>query len=97
MTTSATLRSGSDEGWGVLDSEETPGGCLAHFSSAGMRSPEELPLGQKVWLDWEASSQDGYKYRAVRFWPQGSEPLERSSAGSSDLYGSELNISFDTE
>ena len=35
--TTATVRTWSDEeGWGVLDCAETPGGCFAHFSDVQM-------------------------------------------------------------
>jgi CspA family cold shock protein len=68
--TLATVREWDDEeGWGVLDSPETPGGCFAHFGDIegleGFRSPA---AGQRVELDWEAPGfqQDGYDFRALR-------------------------------
>lgn len=63
-------------GWGVLDSNETPGGCWTHFSS--VRTPvvcrddrrevaaiKVLAPGQLVELDWEAARQDGFEFRAI--------------------------------
>lgn len=71
----ATVREWYDEeGWGVLDSPETPpGGCFGHYSDIhappGFRT---LSPGQKVDLTWEAPpgfKQDGYDYRAVSITP----------------------------
>jgi cold shock protein len=65
--TEATVRDWDDEeGWGVLDSRETPGGCWAHFSAVEMEGFRSLVAGQKVTLEWESAEQDGYQYRAVR-------------------------------
>ncbi|WP_329338032.1 cold shock domain-containing protein [Streptomyces sp. NBC_00663] len=62
-----------EEGWGVLDSPETPGGCFAHYSDiqAGRGSFRNLAPGQRVQLTWEAPGfkQDGYDYRAVSIVP----------------------------
>ena len=54
-----------EEGWGVIDSEETPGGCWAHFSVISVSGYRTLHTGQTVALDWEAGEQDGYSYRAL--------------------------------
>ncbi|MGW1529923.1 cold-shock protein [Streptomyces sp. NPDC002159] len=55
-----------EEGWGVLDSSETPGGCWAHFSAVEMPGFRSLVAGQKVTLEWESGEQDGFQHRAVR-------------------------------
>jgi CspA family cold shock protein len=60
-----------EEGWGVLDSSETPGGCWAHFSVVEMSGFHSLAAGQKVSLEWESGEQDGFQYRAVRVVLQG--------------------------
>ena len=63
----ATVREWHDEeGWGVLDSAETPGGCWAHFSAIEMEGFRSLTAGEKVTLEWEAGEQDGFQYRDVR-------------------------------
>lgn len=63
----ATVREWDDEeGWGVLDSAETPGGCWTHFSAIEMEGFRSLTAGEKVTLEWEAGEQDGFQYRAVR-------------------------------
>ncbi|MDG9701835.1 cold shock domain-containing protein [Streptomyces sp. DH37] len=60
-----------EEGWGVLDCPETPGGCWGHFSCIEMDGYRTLRAGQQVDLVWEAPGfrQDGYDYRALRIIP----------------------------
>ncbi|MFI0723712.1 cold-shock protein [Streptomyces sp. NPDC021224] len=68
----ATVREWSDEdGWGVLDSPETPGGCFGHFSHIRMDGFRTLTAGQRVELVWEdpGGEQDGYDYCAVSIVP----------------------------
>ena len=38
----------SDEGWGTLSSEATPGGCWAHYSSVEMPGFKQLAAGDHV-------------------------------------------------
>jgi CspA family cold shock protein len=57
-----------DDGWGVLDSAETPGGCWAHRSNAVVRGYATFTAGQEIQLEFEAAGQDGYAFRAFRFW-----------------------------
>jgi len=65
--TDATVRAwDEEEGWGILDSGETPGGCWAHFSVIEMPGFRSLTPGQKVTMEWESAEQDGFQYRAVR-------------------------------
>ena len=85
-----------DEGWGVIDSAATPGGCWAHFSHAAVSGASNFMAGQSVSLEWESPGQDGYPYRAVRFWPSELEPFERATrSGSGGAYRSTLTLSFD--
>ena len=56
----------ADDGWGVLDSAATPGGCLVHFSVVEMPGYRTLENGQSVLVDWEAADTDGFAYRASR-------------------------------
>ncbi|WKE71646.1 cold-shock protein [Streptomyces sp. WP-1] len=72
-TVTATVREWSDEeGWGVLDSPETPGGCFGHYSDIQGSGFRTLSPGQEVDLIWEAPGfkQDGYDYRAVSIVPR---------------------------
>ena len=43
MTTVGTVRRWHDEeGWGVIDSPDTPGGCWAHYSNVAVTGHESL-------------------------------------------------------
>ncbi|MEU6548028.1 cold shock domain-containing protein [Streptomyces sp. NPDC046859] len=69
----ATVREWRDEeGWGVLDSPETPGGCFGHYFDIQAPGFRTLVPGQQVGLVWEALgfAQDGYAYRAVSIVPR---------------------------
>lgn len=84
----------ADEGWGVIDSQDTPGGCWAHFSSVLVSGYRVLAAGQVVTLDYEAAEQDGYSFRAIEVWPAGREHhrADREIAGESEAYHSRLTI-----
>lgn len=56
-----------EEGWGVVDCPETPGGCWVHFSHIAHHIPNayrRLSVGDVVEFTWLAVDQDGYDYRA---------------------------------
>ena len=88
----------ADEGWGVVECAGAPGGCWVHFSAVVMAGYRELSAGQVVTVEHEPADQDGYRYRAVWVWPQGTPDevpegpaaLERSSA-----YRSRLTLWFE--
>ena len=54
-----------EEGWGVLDSDETTGGCWAHFSVLHMAGYRSAVPGQTVVFSFERGEQDGFGYRAI--------------------------------
>ena len=84
-----------DEGWGVVDSPEVPGGCwvsFAHVKVAGYRS---LRPGQSVALEWEPARQDGFAYRAIRVWPSDTDPDEPAQQAPDGAYTSTLTLTFD--
>ena len=58
-----------DEGWGVIDSPQTPNGCWAHFGVLEMAGYRALTAGQAVEFTWEPAQQDGYDFRAVTVRP----------------------------
>ena len=96
MAVVGEVREWHDEGWGVIDSPETPGGCWAHFSNAAIPGHAGFTAGETVFLEWEAPGQDGWPFRAARFWPVGAEPVARTpdrQAGAA--YHSTLTLSFD--
>ena len=64
----------AEEGWGVIDSPATPGGCWAHFSSVLVAGYRTFAAGQEVTFDYETAEQDGYRFRAIEVWPAGQEP-----------------------
>ena len=53
-----------EEGWGVLDSLDTAGGCWAHFSAVDGQGYKSLRAGQSVEFRYERAQQDGFAYRA---------------------------------
>ncbi|WP_256980475.1 hypothetical protein [Rhodococcus sp. 14-2496-1d] len=79
-----------EESWGVIDSEDTPGGCWSFFSALhpdeviDSRSGtgfdigggvSELAVGEQVDFEWEpAVDQDGYRFRAIRVRPRRETP-----------------------
>lgn len=76
---------------GVLDSDETPGGCWAHFSVLDMAGYRSAVPGARVTFSFEQREQDGYGFRAVGVQVEGAaaaEPVEGDGAG----YSSHLTI-----
>jgi CspA family cold shock protein len=55
----------AEEGWGIIDSPATPGGCWAHFSSLQMKGYRAAQPLQSVAFTFETAEQDGFDYRAV--------------------------------
>ncbi|MFJ4715082.1 cold-shock protein [Streptomyces sp. NPDC088785] len=72
MVTATVREWWDEEGWGVLDSSETPGGCWGHYSDIQRPGFRTLSPGQTVDLKWEAPGflQDGYPFRAVAIVPR---------------------------
>ncbi|QDQ92725.1 cold shock domain-containing protein [Rhodococcus sp. WB9] len=100
MRTKGIVRSWNhDEGWGVIDSVETPGGCWIHYGKVAVERFRGLVPGQQLELEFENLGQDGFDYRAVRAWPVGEEPYDRyaSSRGNSRAFETSLTIVFDDE
>lgn len=96
VTTAGTVREWhTDEGWGVIDSDATPGGCWAGFGSVLMSGYRSLAAGQPVSFEFEAGRQDGYDYRAVAVWTGDDRPAAPARPQSSTAYYSVLHLSFD--
>lgn len=58
------------KGHGVIDSDETPGGCWVHFSNFvgyGMPGIDQLAPGVAVLFTWQPARQDSFNFRAVKF------------------------------
>jgi len=98
MTTRGTVRAWHDaEGWGVVDSPETPGGCWVHFSHVLVPGHRTLRPGQEVELAVEPADQDGFTYRAVRVWPVGAEPYETPAGPPGAAHTSTRTLGFDDD
>lgn len=98
MQTTGTVRFWQDEGgWGVIDSDQTPGGCWAHFAALAVPGYRSLEAGQTVVFEWETADQDGYSFRATRAWPAGSQPhMDEPTPNAGHAYSSKLTIRFDS-
>lgn len=85
----------AQHGWGVIDSDDTPGGCWAHFSAISGDGSlyRSLSAGQDVSFTWEVAQQDGFAFRAFRVGP--SIPVRDSENVSSEAYRSIVTITFD--
>lgn len=86
-----------DEGWGVIDTDQTPAGCWAPFSAVAIEGYRKFSPGQSVELEWEAADQDGFAFRATRVWPSGTLPIDVNRQGPPGIYSSRLTIHFDDE
>ena len=87
-----------DEGWGVLDLDETPGGCWAHYSGLEIVGLKLLHVGQSVDVEWEKADQDGFAFRAHRVRLTGAPPYADESRplpepDSPTAFGSTLELS----
>ncbi|GIE76665.1 hypothetical protein Aph02nite_26150 [Actinoplanes philippinensis] len=97
MTSIGTVRSYyEDEGWGVIDGPDVPGGCWVHFSDIAADGYRALTPGQRVSYRAEEAEQDGYAFRAVKVWTGDTEPAARTvREGGSGACGSTLTLTFD--
>ncbi|MBL7259998.1 cold-shock protein [Paractinoplanes lichenicola] len=85
-----------DEGWGVIDGPDVPGGCWVHFSVLAMDGFRMLTPGQPVTFTAEAAQQDGFAFRALKVWTGPDEPVDAPiPAASSGAYESRLTLTFD--
>jgi CspA family cold shock protein len=103
VTSTGTVREwNDDDGIGVIDSADTPGGCWVHFSYIVTEGWRSLNPGDQVGFTYEAVPQDGYGYRAVLVWPPGVQPSTQPPPphhqhGPSAAYKSTLTIHGRTE
>ena len=100
MTSVGTVRLWhAEEGWGVIDSPDTPGGCWAHFSAVLVPGYRTLEAGGAVTFTFELARQDGYPFRAVEVWVGEPSPAGSTAevAGPSPAYRSALTLTFDDD
>ena len=103
MRTTGTVSEFNEvEGWGVIDTPVTPGGCWVGFAAINMAGYRRLRAGDTVVVDIETANQDGFEYRAVDVWPEGVEPGTRPpgtepapGAAPSAAYTSRLVVTSD--
>jgi CspA family cold shock protein len=97
MTSSGSVRTfDADEGWGVIDGPDVPGGCWVHFSAIEMPGFRALVAGQRVTFRAEAANQDGFAFRATKVWTGADEPPDQPpTRGNSAAYRSTLTLTFD--
>jgi cold shock protein len=86
-----------DEGWGVIDGLDVPGGCWVSFSAIQMDGYRSLGVGQKISFTFERANQDGFSFRAVKVWIGAEPPNGEGITKSSDAYGSSLDLVVDDE
>lgn len=97
MSTIGTVRVWySEDGWGVIDSDETPGGCWTHCSNVAIPGFRSLRAGQQVELRWESRGQDGFDFRALQARPHGQPPHVTPVDTPGTAYTSTLTIRFPT-
>ena len=98
VSAQATVRRWDDEeGWGVLDSDATPGGCWTHFAALDVDGYRTLSPGQRVLLEAESPGQDGYAWRALRVVIDGAGPTTPHESNASGAYTSDLSVTFDDD
>lgn len=97
MQAAGTVADYSDEeGWGVLTSEATPGGCFAHYSAILGEGYRSLKPGDAVRFSFARADQDGYAYRAEEVWPAtGPKPSPVPPGVPGSGYRSNLTITYD--
>lgn len=87
-----------DQGWGVIDSPDVPGGCWVHFSAITMDGYRQLVAGERVAFRAEAADQDGFAFRAVTVWTGADEPdpsVRRHHSSDGGAFSSVLTLTFD--
>lgn len=84
------------EGWGVIDGDDVPGGCWAHFADVRVDGYRSLTPGSAVEFVWERFDQDGFAYRATAAWPAGADPVDHDQAlGGSPAMSSTVTITYE--
>jgi CspA family cold shock protein len=85
-----------EEGWGVIDIQDAPGGCWTHITHLDMEGYRGLHAGQQVELTFSDQGQDGFPYRAIRVSVPGVPPAKTLKGNSdSGAYRSHVTLDFD--
>ncbi|MFB4196350.1 cold-shock protein [Streptomyces carpaticus] len=90
-----------EEGWGVIESDDTPGGTFTHFSVIDEPAHQfhDLNVGEQVSFEWEAAAQDNFNFRASRVKrmtsPSSSHENRHVKARGEVGYQSSLEVNWD--
>ena len=84
-----------EEGWGVVEAPETPGGCWVHFSHVDLAGYRSLTGVDTVELEFREVPQDGYRFTAVRVRVPGQPAGAPPASGADGAYASTLTLEFD--
>lgn len=85
-----------DDGWGVIDSAQTPGGCWTHCSVVQVPGHRTLAPGEHVTLEWEAADQDGFAWRATLAFPTSQRgPVDDTHIAPTQAFSSTLTMEWD--
>lgn len=100
VRTAATVRFWlGEEGWGVIDTPLTPGGCWTHFSAVRMSGYRTLVPGATAVADVRPGNQDGYAWVAEAVWPEGvtpdTDPAPAPASDAAGAYRSRLVLTAD--
>lgn len=68
----------ADEGWGVIESDETPGGCWTHWTTVRVAGPPALTEGLRVNFTFRERATHGFDYETCEVWRHGEEPVDDS-------------------
>jgi cold shock protein len=85
----------ADEGWGVIDGPEVPGGCWTSFAAVRADGYRALTAGRRVTFVAEPADQDGFPFRAVNVWPGDPDSGPAEPPASSEGYTSSLHLTYD--
>ena len=85
----------NEQGWGVIESPETPGGCWCHFSHLAMDGYRALEPGTLVEFLFEPGEQDGYHFRVVQAWVPGQRVPPQKARSDTGAYESVTSVQMD--
>jgi len=72
LSTGVVAAWNDEDGLGVIESPDTPGGCWCCWVSVTMEDfSGRLDPGTTVEFTYEVARQDGYDYRAIDMWTPG--------------------------
>ena len=95
MATGVVREWNADQGWGVLNSDETPGGCWVHCSALSMAGDHRALPGQRVIFTYRPATQDGFDFQALDVTIEGVPRAETDIQPPGPGYHDRLTIELD--